>query len=58
MWEKMATSIRKMVSDVCGVIKVEARLKILGGGTRKSKGLLRRRKNVMDACTMIGVWTT
>ena len=29
---------------------MEARLKI-GGGTRKSKGLLRRRKNAMDACT-------
>jgi len=37
---------------------VEARLKILGGGTRKYKELLRRRKNDIDACTMRGVWTT
>ena len=59
MSEKMATNIRKVTSEVCGVTKeVEARLKILGGGTRKSKGLLRRRKNAIDTCTMIGVWTT
>ena len=34
---------------------MEARLKRLGSGTRKSKGLLRRRKNAIDACTMTGV---
>ena len=34
---------------------MEARLKILGGGTKKSKGLLRRRKSAIDACTMTGV---
>ena len=55
MWEKMATNIRKVASEVCGVTKGDARLKILGGGTRKSKGLLRRRKNDIDACTMTGV---
>jgi hypothetical protein len=37
---------------------VEAKLKILGGRTRKSKELLRRRKNVVDDCTMVGVWTS
>ena len=59
MSEKMATNIRKVTSEVCGVTKeVEARLKILGGGTRKYNGLLRRRKNAIDACTMTGVWTT
>ena len=36
---------------------VEAKLKILGGGTRKFKDLLRRRKNAIDVCIMIGVWT-
>ena len=38
--------------------EVEARLKMLGGGMRKSKGLLRRRKNAINACTMTVVWTT
>lgn len=36
---------------------MEAKLKIFDGGTRKYKGL-RRSKNVIDVCTMIGVWTT
>ena len=59
MCEKMATNIRKVASEVCGVIKASGgEAKILGGGTRKSKGLLRRRKNAIDACTMTGVWTT
>jgi hypothetical protein len=35
--------------------EVEVKLKILGGGTRKSKWLLRRRNNVIDVCTMTGV---
>ena len=38
--------------------KVKARLKILDGATRKSEGLLTRKKNAIDACTMTGVWTT
>jgi hypothetical protein len=38
--------------------RVETKLDILGGGTRKSKGLLRRRTNVTDVFTMTGVWTT
>jgi hypothetical protein len=38
--------------------RVEAKLKIFGGETRKSKKLLRRRKNVIDVCTMTRVWTT
>ena len=37
---------------------MEARLKILGDGTRKSKGLLRRRNNAIDDCTMTGAWAT
>jgi hypothetical protein len=37
--------------------EVEAKLKILDGGTRKSKGLFRKRKNVIDVCTIIRVWT-
>jgi hypothetical protein len=37
---------------------VEAKLKILEGETRKSKGLLRRSKNAIDICTMTIVWTT
>jgi hypothetical protein len=28
------------------------------GGTRKSKELLRRRKNPIDICNMTGVWTS
>lgn len=35
---------------------MEAKLKILGGRMRKSKGLLRRRKNAIDVCTMTRVW--
>jgi hypothetical protein len=35
---------------------VETKLKILSGGSRKSKGLLWRRKNAIDICTMTGVW--
>jgi hypothetical protein len=35
---------------------VEAKLKILDGRTRKSKGILRRKK-IVHICTMIGVWT-
>ena len=59
MWEKMATNIRKVASEVCGVTKgSRGEAKILGGGTRKFKGLLRRRKSAIDACTMTGVWTT
>jgi hypothetical protein len=41
MWEKMATYIQKVASEVCGV----------------SKGLLRRRKDATCICTIIGVWT-
>jgi hypothetical protein len=39
---------------------VEAKLKILGGGTnkRKSKGLSSRRKIAIDVYTMSRVWTT
>ena len=33
------------------------KLKTLGGGMRKSKKLLRRRKNATDVCTIIGVST-
>ena len=59
MWEKMAINIRKVASEVCGVTKGSGgEAKYTCGGTRKSKGLLRRRKNAIDACTMIGVWTT
>jgi hypothetical protein len=36
---------------------VEAKLNILDGRTRKSKGILRRKK-IVHICTMIGVWTT
>ena len=36
---------------------VEAKIKILDGRTRKSKGILRRKK-IVHICTMIGVWTT
>lgn len=35
---------------------VETKLKILSGGSRKSKGLLWRRKNAIVICTMTGVW--
>jgi hypothetical protein len=34
---------------------VEVKLKILGDGMRKSKGLLRKRKNATHICTTIGV---
>jgi hypothetical protein len=44
-----------VASEVCRVTRVEAKLKILGGGMRKFQGLLSRRKNVIDLCTMIGV---
>jgi hypothetical protein len=30
--------------------------KILSGGMRKFKGLLKRGKNAIDLCIMIGVW--
>jgi hypothetical protein len=36
---------------------VEAKLKMLDG-TRKSKVLLRGRKNVIDICILTVVWTT
>jgi hypothetical protein len=35
----------------------EAKVKILGGAIKKSKGLFFK-KNVIDICTMIEVWTT
>jgi hypothetical protein len=35
--------------------EVEAKIKILGGETRRSKRLLRKRKNVIDVRTMRGV---
>ena len=57
--EKMATNIRKVASEVCGVTKGNGgEAKDTCGGTRKSKGLLRRRKNAIDAYTMTRVWTT
>lgn len=37
---------------------VEVKLKIPDGGMRKSKGLVRRRKNATNIYTMTGVWTT
>jgi hypothetical protein len=37
---------------------VKVKLKIHGGGMRKSQGLLRRRKNAIDVCTMTRLWTT
>ena len=59
MWEKMATNIRKVASEVCGVTKENGgEAKDTWWWNEKSKGLLRRRKNAIDACTMIGVWTT
>jgi hypothetical protein len=35
--------------------EVETKLKILGGGTTKYKGLLRRKKNAIDVYTKTGV---
>ena len=58
IWEKMATNIRKVASEVCGVTKESGgEAKDTCGGTRKSKGLLRKRKNAIDTCIMTGVWT-
>jgi hypothetical protein len=38
---------------------VEVKLKILSGGTRMCKGLLRiRKKNAIEVCTMTRAWTT
>jgi hypothetical protein len=36
---------------------VNTKLKILGGRTRKSRGILRR-KNVIAVCIITRVWTT
>jgi hypothetical protein len=59
MWEKMATCIarwpQRCVEQPNGV---EAKLKILGSETKRSKGPLRRRKKAIDIYTMTGVWTT
>jgi hypothetical protein len=37
---------------------VEVKLKILGDGMRRPKGILRKRKNATNVCTITGVWTT
>ena len=58
MWEKMATNIRKVASEVCGVTKGS-------GGEAKDtwwwneevqKAI--KENNAIDACIMTGVWTT
>jgi hypothetical protein len=55
MWMKMPTCIRKVTSEEFGVTK-GGKLKRHGGGMRKCKMLLRRRKSALVVCTWIGVW--
>ena len=58
MWEKMATCIRKVASDVLGVTKgVDATRKTLGGGIKMYKRLLRKMSAIIT-CIMTGVQTT
>jgi hypothetical protein len=55
---EMATCIRKVASEELGVTKpkeASVKLKRHGGGMRRCKRLLRRRKNTLDVCTWIGV---
>jgi hypothetical protein len=59
MWEKMATNIRKVASEVCGVTKGSGgEAKDTWWWNEEVQGLLRRRKNAIDTYTMTGVWTT
>jgi hypothetical protein len=56
MWMKMTTCIRKVASEEFGVTKGEnMKLKRHGGGMRRCKKLLRRRKSALGVCTWIGV---
>ena len=56
MWEKMTTCIRKVASEVFGMTRGGGcKTKTRGGGTRTSRGLLRRRKSVISVCFLIGV---
>ena len=61
MWEKMTTNIRKMTSEVCGVTKESGgEAKDTWWWNEKVQRAIKekRRKNVIDACTMTRVWTT
>ena len=56
MWEKMATNIQKVASEVCGVTKGS-------GGEAKdtwwwNEEVQRAIKEKKESCTMTGVWTT
>jgi hypothetical protein len=53
MWMKMSTCIRKMASEEFGVTKEEANVKLKrhGGGMRRCKMLLRRRKSALGVYT-------
>jgi hypothetical protein len=57
MFDKMLKKFDNLHSEG-GLRGVEAKLRILGGGTIKSKGLLRRRKSAICVCTMARVWIT
>jgi hypothetical protein len=58
MWMKMFTCIRKVASEEFRVTKggKHETKEIYGGGMRRCKMLLRRRKSVLGVCTWIGVW--
>ena len=58
MWLKMATCVRKVVSEVFGVREANRRGKTPGGGTTRCKRLLRRRRSVSSASILTRVQPT
>ena len=59
MWEKMATNIRKVASEVCGVTKGSGgEAKDTWWWNEEVQRAIKEGKSAIDACTMTGVWIT
>ena len=59
MWEKIATNIRKVASEMCGVIKGSGgEAKDTWWWNKEVQSAIKEKKECYRRFIMIGVWTT